>query len=59
MAIDGEFTGILSFDKMNYFDTPAERYQRHYEVNQGFRLILVIRICDSSVIKITLWYKLD
>jgi len=32
VAIDGEFTGILAFDKMNYFDTPAERYQRHYEV---------------------------
>jgi len=33
VAIDGEFTGILGFDKMNYFDTPAERYKRHYEVN--------------------------
>ena len=32
VAIDGEFTGILSFDRMNYFDTPAERYQRHYDV---------------------------
>jgi hypothetical protein len=32
VAIDGEFTGILTFDKMNYFDTPAERYKRHYEV---------------------------
>ena len=33
VAIDGEFTGILAFDKMNYFDTPADRYKRHYEVN--------------------------
>ena len=31
--MDGEFTGILPFDKMNYFDTPAERYKRHYDVN--------------------------
>jgi hypothetical protein len=33
VAFDGEFTGILSFNKMNYFDTPAERHRRHYEVN--------------------------
>ncbi len=32
VAFDGEFTGILAFDKMNYFDTPTERYKRHYEV---------------------------
>ena len=32
VAIDGEFSGILAFDRMNYFDTPAERYQRHYQV---------------------------
>lgn len=32
VALDGEFTGILTFDQMNYFDTPAERYKRHYEV---------------------------
>jgi hypothetical protein len=33
VAIDGEFTGILPFDKMGYFDTPSERYQRHYNVH--------------------------
>ena len=32
VAIDGEFSGILPFDRMNYFDTPTERYQRHYDV---------------------------
>jgi hypothetical protein len=31
-AIDGEFTGILQVRNMSYFDTPAERYKRHYEV---------------------------
>jgi hypothetical protein len=40
VAIDGEFTGILAFDKMNYFDTPAERYKRHYEVKFFHRLII-------------------
>jgi hypothetical protein len=33
VAMDGEFTGILPFDKMSFFDTPAERYKRHYEVH--------------------------
>lgn len=37
VAIDGEFTGISSFDKLNYFDTPAERYRRHYEVKRQRR----------------------
>jgi predicted component of viral defense system (DUF524 family) len=32
VAMDGEFTGILPFNKMSHFDTPAERYRRHYEV---------------------------
>lgn len=49
VAFDGEFTGILPFDRMNYFDTPAERYQRHYDVRKAsfsavpsiFRIILV------------------
>lgn len=51
VAIDGEFTGILAFDKMNYFDTPAERYKRHYEVVKIF-LKLIIRIIYFSVIDI-------
>jgi predicted component of viral defense system (DUF524 family) len=38
VAIDGEFTGILAFDKMNYFDTPSERYKRHYEVEKIFQI---------------------
>ena len=46
VAIDGEFSGILSFDKMNYFDTPAERYKRHYEVkdheNHSFENISIL-----------------
>ncbi len=32
VAIDGEFTGILPLNQMSYFDTPTERYKRHYEV---------------------------
>ncbi|CAF1641085.1 unnamed protein product, partial [Adineta ricciae] len=39
VAIDGEFSGILSFDKMNYFDTPAERYKRHYECDRHYMMI--------------------
>ncbi|CAF1293647.1 unnamed protein product [Rotaria sordida] len=41
VAIDGEFTGILPFNKMNYFDTPAERYKRHYECDRHYLMIQV------------------
>ncbi|CAF0758967.1 unnamed protein product [Didymodactylos carnosus] len=41
VAIDGEFTGILSFEKMNYFDTPAERYKRHYDCDKNYLMIQV------------------
>ncbi|CAF1228363.1 unnamed protein product [Rotaria sp. Silwood1] len=41
VAIDGEFTGILAFDKMNYFDTPAERYKRHYECDRHYLMVQV------------------
>ncbi len=50
VAIDGEFTGILSFDKMNYFDTPSERYKRHYEVR-----IFQINIEDFLKVFILVW----
>lgn len=33
VAIDGEFTGILPLRQMSYFDTPAQRYQKHYQVD--------------------------
>ncbi|CAF2808727.1 unnamed protein product [Rotaria sp. Silwood2] len=41
VAMDGEFTGILALDKMNYFDTPAERYKRHYECDRHYLMIQV------------------
>ncbi|CAF4195707.1 unnamed protein product [Rotaria socialis] len=41
VAVDGEFTGILSFDKMNYFDTPAERYKRHYDCDRHYLMVQV------------------
>ncbi|CAF2883730.1 unnamed protein product [Rotaria sp. Silwood2] len=41
IAIDGEFTGILAFDRMNYFDTPADRYKRHYECDRHYLMIQV------------------
>lgn len=39
VAIDGEFSGILAFDRMNYFDTPAQRYQRHYAVDRHYLMV--------------------
>ncbi|UJR09960.1 hypothetical protein I4U23_014184 [Adineta vaga] len=39
VAIDGEFSGILGFDKMNYFDTPAERYKRHYDCDRHYMMV--------------------
>ncbi|CAF1372500.1 unnamed protein product [Adineta steineri] len=41
VAMDGEFTGILPFDKMNYFDTPTERYKRHYDCDRHYLMIQV------------------
>lgn len=55
VAIDGEFTGILPFNQMNYFDTPAERYQRHYDVISFFDYLKYLkfhRIIYFSVIGI-------
>ncbi|CAF5004171.1 unnamed protein product [Rotaria sp. Silwood1] len=49
VAIDGEFTGILAFDKMNYFDTPAERYKRHYECDRHYLMVQVGLAMSSSL----------
>jgi hypothetical protein len=47
VAMDGEFTGILPFDKMSFFDTPVERYNRHYEVHFFDRNIREMRVSIS------------
>ncbi|CAF4886943.1 unnamed protein product [Rotaria sp. Silwood1] len=41
VAVDGEFTGILRFNNMSRFDTPAERYKRHYEYDRHYLMIQI------------------
>ncbi|CAF3958831.1 unnamed protein product [Rotaria magnacalcarata] len=50
VAIDGEFTGVIARRHMNYFDTPAERYKRHYDYDRHYLMIqirLVMIRCTS------------
>ncbi|CAF1426328.1 unnamed protein product [Rotaria sp. Silwood1] len=41
VAIDGEFTGVIAWHKMKYFDTPAERYKRHYECDRHYLMVQI------------------
>lgn len=55
VAIDGEFTGILPLRQMSYFDTPAQRYQKHHQVDifsNYFHKISHIFQCDRYYLMI-------
>ena len=57
IAIDGEFSGIIPINKLNYFDTPEERHQRHYNVRKKRRtdsMLISSRVsqCDRHYLMI-------
>lgn len=62
VALDGEFTGILTLRQMGVFDTPAERYQRHHEVefsSKNFAVIIRFFSVRSTVFNDSIWTSHD